>query len=174
MDGEGYGEGPRDVCVCILYLNLPTHCFWRDCYLGHLEPLLTVIQNSTWWRETENSHSMSVGSPSQHLPSRFVESYIQAKNSSRRLDNEHLRTICLHTSSPHWSDLTESHSCSDSHATAGHTFFRHLSLQFLFLLFQCSIVLNTCITKCLPVLIYCKDIDFVNSLWANSSMLTCW
>lgn len=71
-------------CMCILYLHLLTHCFWHECYLGHLEPMLTVIQNSTvhGWRGTENFHSMSVESPSQRLPSRFVESYIQAHNSS--------------------------------------------------------------------------------------------
>lgn len=81
MDGKGTAKDLEmsGGCVCILYPNLPTHCFWHDCYLIHLEPVLTVIQDSTWRTETENLHSMSVGSPSQRLPSRFVESYIQAQ-----------------------------------------------------------------------------------------------
>lgn len=34
-------------CVCILYLNLPTHCIRHDCYLSYLEAVLTVILDIT-------------------------------------------------------------------------------------------------------------------------------
>lgn len=83
----------------------------------------------------------------------FVESYIRAHNSSRGLNNEHLRTNCLHTSSPDLSDPTESRSWSDSHVTAGHTFLRRLTLHFFTESHRVFIHLHH---KSLPVPINCK------------------
>lgn len=61
---NSHGEGSGDVwglCVYILSLNLPTHCIWHGCYLSHEGAMLTVILNSTWWREEcQWDHKVSV------------------------------------------------------------------------------------------------------------------
>lgn len=121
---NSHGEGSGDVwglCVYILSLNLPTHCIWHGCYLSHQGAMLTVILNSSWWRE-RNVSGITKWVSSITC---FVESYMQAHNSSGRLNNENLKTNCLHTSFLYLSDLTESCSCSGSHVSARH---KHLSL----------------------------------------------
>lgn len=155
MDVDGYGEGPWAVWRlrgCILNLNLPTHYFWRCgfprclglCQLsrivhdGQRQRRGTVCQ---WDHQVHILNHVSLNPTLKHT------------GSSRRLNNEHLRTNCLHTSLPHWWDLTEFLSPSDSHVTAGHTYFRHLPLQ-LFILFQLHSVWQKVLTYC-------------NNLWAS-------
>lgn len=116
-------------CVYILSLNLLTLCMWHGCYRCHPKAMLTVILNSTWWREKNRNSDVSGITKWVSSVTCVVESYMQAHNYSRRLNNEHLKTNCLHTSFLYWSDLAEFCSCSGSHVSVGHTLCKHLLLH---------------------------------------------